>query len=421
MSLKINKKNIVKWYIILYPLCDILYTLTSSLGMMINFNQMIRGFGLIFFLLIIRNKRNFYRTLGMILLLSLSFIMSKIFKFSISSITDLSFAMKICNNIILCYGFYDLYEKDVSFNEIVDWLIKSAYIVIASILLSYLGLGLESYGGSGRTGVKGFFTIQSTITLYLLLIMPLVFYKYKKLISVRMFLFVFSLFSIGSKTGVFATLLEYILFVFIDYTKYGKGGRLRKRQILQHMFLIVGGLTVGMYALRNYINYLVNLYNSKAYYYSLEAFILSNRNDQISWVEKVVGLEFNAKEKIIGKIFGFGYSGVAKIVKSYGYKFEAIERDFHGVYYYFGIVVLLLLCMYLLKGVVDAFKNLVNDKSQNGLNLIVVFLTVFGIAYAFLGGHLLYEAMNQLPYWSVVAFSMRMNNERKKNRYINIS
>lgn len=397
------KKKIIKWYIMFYPICDILYTLTSSLGLTINFNQIIRGFGLILFFSCIKSKNDFIKIFGIIVAVLISFVYNANFGPGINLVTDFAFALKIINNFILYYAFLELYKRKIlKIDEVAGWLIFSAYIVIGSIFLSYIGIGLTSYSGSGRFGVKGLFTIQSAITLYLLVILPVIYYKYKKLISFKMMICIFALFSIGSKTGVFGTILVYIALMITDYREGEKKHVLKWKQLVQYLIIFFVAFTVGFYLMRNYISYLINLYNEKTYYYSIEAFLLSNRNDQIRWVENAVN---NYKgNRVLGILLGYSYSGIASLVKQYGYRFEAIERDFHGVYFYFGIIILAILFLLIFK---VGKKILVNNRIYKfkESSLYVSALTLgIGALYAFLGGHLFYEAMNQIPFWALSTF-----------------
>ena len=418
----------------LYPLCDILYTLTRSLNLAVNFNQMIRGLGLILFISCISDEKHFIKTAIATMLIVFSFAYNTIIGISTSMTTDIANTLKVINNFVILYAFIDLYKKGkVNFEEVSRWLIISSYIVVASILISYLGIGLESYAGSGRSGVKGFFTIQSTITLYLLLILPLYYYKYRNLISLQMLLCVAALFSIGSKTGVFGTILEYIVFFVFDLKLANRGKRLSRKRLITYACIIICAMTGGVYGIWHYIQYLINLYHSKAYYYSLEAFLLSNRNDHITWITQCIENLKYGEGNVAGILFGYSYSGVASLVKSAGYKFEALERDFHGIYYYNGILVLSILILVLVSLLRKMMKNNLKSRFSNLQSLTIILIFCVGIIYAFLGGHLFYEAMNQIPFWIVTAniyFNPSITENKKngnvgdyyeKNRYFDIS
>lgn len=405
MKKGINKKKIIQWYIMLYPFCDILYTITNSMGLGVNFNQIIRGLGIILFFSCIHNKKMFLKTFLFMLIVLISFIYNYYIGMSGNIVSDIAVTLKIINNAVLLYGFCCLYkENKITFSEVADCLIFSSYIVIISILLSYFGLGISSYGDSGRAGVKGLFTIQSTITLYLLLILPLYYYKYRTVLNVRIILCTLALFSIGTKAGVFGGIGEYMALIVLDFRMERSISRIKRRKVLQYICIIFIGLTIGIYAMKNYIMYLIHLYISKDYYYSLEAFLLSNRNDHLNWIRTCLDWLNGGENNFAGTIWGYSYSGIAKIVQAAGHRFEALERDFHGIYYYYGVIVLLFIIAALLVIYWRAIKINISYKFKSIQAYLCVLILFVAFIYSFLGGHLLYEAMNQIPFWAIAAY-----------------
>lgn len=404
--MKLNKHNLIKYYIILYPFCDIIYTLTENIGLNIpiNINQFIRGLGVILFFTCIKDIKNFLKVILIALWLIISLFYHISTGLSTNVITDFAFMLKVLNNFILFYAFMDMYKmKKISFDEITTWLVYSSYIAVGSILLSYIGLGLTSYG-NGRIGVKGLFTIQSTITAYLLVILPLYYYKFRKIIDWKMILCIIALLSIGSKTGVFGTMMAYIFMIIIDIRINSANGKISKNKFFSYIVILFMAITIGIYAMHEYIIYLLNLYYSKAYYYSFESFLLSNRNDQIKALQRSLRLYGNDINTIARIFLGMGYTGGAAMVQKVNSHIQAIERDFHGLYYYFGILILILTLIVLFKVLYSGIRINIKMKFKEIRSYLCFLIVCIGILYAYLGGHIFYEAMNQIPFWSVAAF-----------------
>ena len=399
--LKLNKKKLILLYIFIYPICDMLFTLIENIGisLVISPNQIIRGIGLFLFLFCIKNLYNWIKVMLIILWSICSFVIQINIFYSSSYITDLSFCLKFIQNFVFLFAFIQLYkDKVICFQEIIKYLIWSSYIAIFSILLSYVGIGSASYEGSSRLGVKGFFTIQSTITAYLLMIMPLYYLKFKKNFSIQMIICTFALFSIGSKTGVFGTLLEIIFISIFDLKKENYKNKTEK-----YLVFIGFAISIAPAIMIRYISYLMNIYHSNSYYYNLMAFLLSNRNDQIIAAQNGIVLIRDELKIRIGYIFGYGYTSMSKIM-SIHYNYDAIERDFHGVFFYFGIVALMVLVYYLIKIIVRSIRLNFRFHFKNEYIYISFLIMCVGIIYGWLGGHVFYEAMNQLPFWIVAAF-----------------
>ena len=413
----LNRRKIVLMYIFAYPVCDIIFTLMeqSGISLPISPNQIIRGCGLFLFFLMIKNTNHWIKTM-LISVWSLCSLMIQLeFFYSGSIITDLSFCLKYIQNFIFLFAFVRLFKDGIiNIDDVINCLIWSSYIVSASILCSYLGLGNASYAGSStRFGVKGFFSIQTTITAYLMLIMPLYFIKFKKNLSWQMIICVIALFSIGSKTGVLGTILEIILISLYDIRSNRD-----KNNIIRYSVIFFLCITIFPVFVIQYIEYLVELYTAHAYYYDIMAFILSNRNDQIYAVENEIEMIGNELKLSLGFIFGYGYSSINYMLS--GYHYETIERDFHGGYYCFGVISICLLSYYLTKVLLRALNNNIEMSFKNRYMYISMLILCVGVVYGWLGGHVFYEAMNQLPFWIIAAYVYSYKNTNITNGNIKI-
>jgi len=402
-NIKIGKKKLVLIYIFFYPVFDMIFTLVENAGgsFPVSPNQLIRGIGMIGFFIIIKSMKNWVKVICIIIWSICGLFVQIKYFYSTSFFTDLSFTLKFIQNFVFYYAFIQLFkDKVVQFEEVIKYLIWSSYIAIFSILLSYLGIGAASYAGSSRFGVKGLFTIQSTITAYLLLILPLYYIRFKRNFTTQMIVCIIALFSIGSKTGVFGTILEIIFITFYDF-KYGEKSNNRK---IKYMTLGLMSVCVVPSLLIRYISYLFNLYTSNSYYYNLSAFLLSNRNDQIIAAKNGTEMIMDKSKQIFGEIFGYGYTSMSKIMSHY-YSYEAIERDFYGIYYYFGIVSSILLMVLLGVIVLRLLKLNFRYKFKNIYGYVSFIIVGVGIIYGWLGGHIFYEAMNQLPFYIIASYS----------------
>lgn len=156
--------------------------------------------------------------------------------------------------------------------------------------------------------------------------------------------------------------------------------------------------------MKKYIVYLLGLYQTKDYFYSLDSFLLSNRNRYIQLVQIYIDSFLSEKQKIMGKIFGYGNSGVRKMMSYMHPELNAIERDFHGLYYCFGIVVLVVISIIIWQCWMNILKECRKYKFRNDICFFSLLSVSLGIVYGWLGGHIIYEAMNLFPFWVICAF-----------------
>lgn len=402
----IKKIDILKWYIILYPVCDMLYTVTENMEISstLNISQIIRGLGLLFLLTYLNWSAKMVLKIGGIFAwMCISLAIYHFSGLSLSLFSDFSLWLKMFTAIVTYYVFKQNFENGTfDYEKIMTWFVYSSYIAISSILLSYVGLGNSSYG-SERIGVKGMFTIQSTITGYLLLLFPFIYKSQRKLLSVPVLLSVVALMSIGSKTGVFGTIICYSIFIIYELLNEGRR-RVKKSTMLSVSLVMLGILTIGVYYMKKYIVYLLGLYQTKDYFYSLDSFLLSNRNRYIQLVQIYIDSFLSEKQKIMGKIFGYGNSGVRKMMSYMHPELNAIERDFHGLYYCFGIVVLVVISIIIWQCWMNILKECRKYKFRNDICFFSLLSVSLGIVYGWLGGHIIYEAMNLFPFWVICAF-----------------
>ena len=146
----IKKIDILKWYIILYPVCDMLYTVTENMEISsaLNISQIIRGLGLLFLLTYLNWSAKMVLKIGGIFAwMCISLAIYHFSGLSLSLFSDFSLWLKMFTAIVTYYVFKQNFENGTfDYEKIMTWFVYSSYIAISSILLSYVGLGNSSYG-----------------------------------------------------------------------------------------------------------------------------------------------------------------------------------------------------------------------------------------------------------------------------------
>lgn len=395
---------ILKWYIILYPFCDIIYTLytKSGLDLPVNPNQIIRFVGLLIMITFIRDFTDFAKVCILGAWMAICFFMQIGMNMNYGTMSNFSYCLKILNGAIFMYAFYSIFKNSVmEVEKLEKYIMISGLISITSVLLSYVGLGFESYGAdAGRWGVKGLFSIQTTITGFLLMVLPLFALRKDKKGFIGFVLCVVALISIGSKTGVLGTalvvvvILVYQLFKnpkLVNYVKCNK-----KKFIIAACIIgpiLLGGLVI-------YIIGLVELYYAKSYYTSLVSFILSNRASQLYAILEYMFQFMGSAEVFAGALCGYGFTYANYMMQYFGLtNMMAIEMDFYGLYFYSGLPVMFYFLWNYVKAMGVGIKGVFKSRFNDYRLFIYVLIFGVGLVYAALGGHVLYEALTQLPFY----------------------
>ncbi|MBQ9609657.1 MAG: O-antigen ligase family protein [Lachnospiraceae bacterium] len=401
MRTAISKRNIFRIYIVLYPLLDIIYTLSEMFNIDIKINQLIRGAMLLYMFLCIRKQKHFFKTFIYSSWIIVSTFINIFVGYTTNAKTELTFSLKMITDIVVFYCFWEMLDNNIiSTDDIFECMTKSSLIAAISVLLSYIGIGLTSYVSSARTGVKGFFTIQSSLTIYLLCMIPIIFVYKKKVFSIDILLVIIALFSIGSKAGVICTVIMLVFIILYTIRKKVLESNVNFKDIIITMIGTILIPTFGLYYLNQYITRLKTLYMYAGYYTGIYSFWLSNRNNQISAINLFLRNHNNGKLR--GLLFGYGYTGVQYMMQK-SRDLMAIERDFYGIYYYFGILILLITTGYLIYILYAAFKLNITERFKDDRYISMLYIWVMGIAYAHLGGHVMYEALGQFPFWIIGA------------------
>ena len=398
--MEISRKKILLFYIETYPVWDIVYSLTNTyFGNNININQIVRMIGVLFILSFIREIRSYFIIAGVSIFgLTCVFInMSR--DVSINFMTDVTWLIKLVSGLIIYLSFKEIFNKNIIDKmEVFEALRKSLIFVIVSILLSYVGLGYYTYNSSNRFGVKGLFAANNTITEYLVILymFQYLLLKGKKRI-IMILLTIIATMSIGTKMGIIGICTLTIMLFYINAIGKKKGKIITSRKKFA-VLLVVGiiGLIVAVIIFNKLIESWVGSSMTKMYNVSFYGYLVSNRNWQISAIDS-----YFVKDKL-NLITGVGYSRTESVLKVYHKGFRAIEQDFHAIYYYFGIVLFLIFVVII--GIILYKIVRVFFKSESKLDRCVCVSIVVAFIGGLLGGHLILEALSQMPFWILCAY-----------------
>ena len=415
MDKSINPK-IFNFFVLTYPLLDIIYTINSRI-LKVNFpiNQGIRVLIMIYLLTKIDRKKSFFIISILFLLLTFGEI-SYFYSGNMSLSENLSYVTKLLFLIIVIYGIESMLNRGIITPlETISVITSSSVIICLSIVLSKFGLGYNSWDNNLRSGVKGLFSVQNTITISLLIIQPLcliMFERTKKLSYLAKYLLIFvSLVLIGTKSGLVGAgailLAQLILILFKTKLTYLK--------IAISTFLMIFLLAFGVIAtdyIREFIKdqqYLYHYYN----YTNIYSFLLSNRDLQLDYIRTYIE---NFKQFNPVWLWGLGYSLANTIIGQGKSDFKAIEMDFHGIYYYSGVWVLLIITIVIFKRYWQSIIYMIKSKVTFMSFSIFLSLSV-AIIHALYGGHVLYEALTILYFGIILNISkyeLSMTKNKKK-------
>ena len=262
---------------------------------------------------------------------------------------------------------------------------------------------------------KGFFYTNNTISIFLLMIYPIIFvlYKGKRLIVSAAICF-FSLILIGTKTallgGIAISVLMILLYLYYNTEISQKIKEPKYRKLILgvvSLLIIVGCLCLIVVGIKLY-----DKYQQSPWYDSFADFIISNRSFQLELIKGCLDSERN----IFTNLFGFGYS---RIESEYASKevYHAIEMDIQGIYYNFGVIVLIAVLAILIITIYKAVKILLRNRNMWNLTILLIF--ILGVFHSIFAGHVMYEALSQLPFWIVVGYINilyeDMGNEMRKS------
>ncbi|MBQ4283001.1 MAG: O-antigen ligase family protein [Lachnospira sp.] len=385
------------------PFADICFGFCqyACIDMPVDINHIFRLFLLLLaFLLILNNKKYVIAFMAYSVWIITGVLVAHITGVSVSLVTDLGWNLKMLMVLGIVLVISNLYKEEwFDIKDVLHALCRGASIAAFSILPTLFGLGYRTYG-AGEWGFKGFFYTNNTISIYLLMIYPLMYivYKGKDLIATAGMCLV-ALVLIGTKTtmigGLFITGVMVVVYLLAHTGLYAvlKDEKNRSKVIGACVAIGIGVFVAALIVLEMLYQKYMNTY----WYDSMLEVIVSKRNYQLDLITGAL----NPQTSIVTLLFGFGYSRIERefaILKVY----HAVEMDAPGMYYNFGVIVTVIVMIALVVTIYRAVRLCFKEVNMFNVTLLVVLLLGFG--HSMVAGHVVYEALSQMPFWLVVAY-----------------
>lgn len=385
LFLEKNNKKIVILFLFLCPIIDIL---TSFFINILDVNLTIGivlktlfGFYMIYYLLFIfkSDKKRYLYLYALVLLIYflIYFFMAGGFYFS-----EVQFIFKVFY-FPLSLIFLYVTKKDYHFDYKFLSLLFIVYLLLVFIPLIF-NIGFESYDVA-KKGSAGLFNSANEIGGVLSILFP--FFLYYSLINIKnykstilnilmMFIYLFTIFGIGTKAPVIGFVLTVVVFVIYYFISF-----IKRKKYKEVSFLSLGVIAIFILALliipnttfyKN-IKIHVNHFNINSY---VEIFTDFENLDNIVFSERLTLLKNNFSSFKGDFIIGSSFSENDKIVKT-------VEIDFVDILFTFGVLGFLLFftpliyIIYLLK------------KEKNKINLIIGLSLLIAFLLALFTGHIL--------------------------------
>lgn len=380
LKVKIHKNKGFEYIIIL--LCSLLPLVDSINGYFsgtkaIGSIYKILILGILFFHIFLKNK-GMSRKITTILVVTITYILfSLAINTALFSGTILSteYPIKLIFNILLFGFFYQCIKNGTltgsTFYRILD---NSAWLFAACFLIPYcLGLGNRVYAND--IGYKAFFVSQNEMSLVIMVLCFFVVYKiYLKITilnSIQLGLLLLCGLLCNTKSTIIACLLIAFILLIIKAIK----GSFKSK-----IAVFAVGL-VGLFLMRNTIISSIDLMTNRYMALKYNHYNGSVLTSVLSARDIFVTVEWNnmMKEKSAFKIlFGNGFcSG------------HLIEMDFFDMFFFLGIIGVLILFYFLIL----LFKRIrENTKSDNSKLRLFTYIIIFG--FMFLTGHVIFMAMS---------------------------
>ena len=386
--IKNNITNILKYFLYLQPIIDLVTSLSINLlNISISIGPIIRFIFLVFllyyYLIIKKDKES-----KIPLLLILGYIMA--FSVMIITIKDISVLSFELSNILKIYYLLVLLiilrKEDVNINYLDLVKVSLIYMFFVAIP-DIFKISFSSYT-QGKEGSIGWFNSANEISAILSILCPFVIYYiftdhnfFKKLFI--LILTIYTYLVIGSKIVIISLIVSFIFNIYL----YIKNKKINKQQASFLIIMLLIMFVVGLFLLPRtnfYQNIRIHLsflgFSSVKEMFSfnfLNRFIFSDRLTYLS------GTNLNfIWSKPIEKILGLGF------IESYGTDYvyiKSIEMDFFEIFYRTGIIGFFIYIVPFIK----KFKEKVFVKTVIDLEKIIKFSSILGLAIAFLVGHTL--------------------------------
>lgn len=438
---KIYDFRYLKIYMLLQPIVDVITSfMIRYLSASLTLGMVVRSIFLLYALiyLIFVNKEHKRLKIGYIILVCLYsigfFVINCTNTFMIQEL--INYFKFIYYPIILLF-FVEILKKSTS-------KIINGIVIIFNILMlisQITGTYILSYGGD-KIGNSGWFYSANELSLILSILFPVMFYifinKPKKFNIITLFLLLFSMLAIGTKTtyvAVFITLILYLLYLVIyKFVKHEVIGKKVKMTMVVFILFIIFTPITPIYKNMNYhlkylkIDNILQIFN-------MNQQSTEGDNDNIiideNPIDELENLMFYGREQYISdikpvyfksnlthKLFGMG-----RIVKNKEviYKYYQVERDIYDIIFQYGILGLIIeiiiplyLFIILIKKIFKDFKSIICDEVfLYGVSIII------GYLISYMAGHTLI-CISSATYLSFIFASLyviiiKKQKEEKKN------
>lgn len=386
-------KKILKYAIILNPLLDIIYSIMSRTSINLPINQGLRILFMMYLFFKFTNNKDKLFIVFIGILFGIGEV-TYLYSNGTSLFNDLQYVNKILYFIIVVYAFRNILSQNIlTLNQLLNYLLASSCIITMSIVLSVFGIGFHTYFDA-RFGYKGFFTVQNAITATLVITTPINIFMYTrfkcKKYLVSFILSVLSLCLIGTKAGIVGGLLNILLVYLIFLFKM----KLTYIKVILSCFSIVAIVAFAYFKQDLFVN-AYNITIEKIYSWgedNIYSYVVSNRNLQLEYIKQYIDTYYKQNPLLF---FGMGFSSCNNILKLHS--FDIIEMDFSGILYYSGVWISIVIFSIIAKRILLSIKYLF--KSKFSIQYFTLLLSIVGgTIHAFLGGHVIYEAMTVLYY-----------------------
>ncbi|MGP1411752.1 MAG: hypothetical protein ACTTKD_07945 [Peptoanaerobacter stomatis] len=242
----------------------------------------------------------------------------------------------------------------------------NAIIIIFNQMLGILGYGNSTYGGTGGTGIKGFFYDGNAITVVCFCLFVF-FYSFEKNRPLSLLLF-FSAFLLGTKTSVLAIALYFFTINYLSVT--------RKRKIL--ILLVFLCFIFLIFYLINYTKifayHIATMQRlHKAFDGHILSMLLSGRNEAL----KTQYIYYKEHFSITNFFWGTGGS----------FNNELIELDFFDTFFSYGLIFCIPITL-----------NYLYYTIHNRTNKKLLIFNIMIILITFTSGHVWYNTATALFY-----------------------
>lgn len=410
MKIVINKERFIYLMIFLNPFFEIIYGLLYRMNIDLPINQLCRMVMFVsFWIMIANDKKSFSNVFLIVVCDTLIWMLQVAVGISRVSFDEIVFLIKLIYATSLPAIFLSLIRtKLIDKNKFINAIIYSTFVIVFSLCISPFGLGFRAWEtNSYRTGYVGWFRFGNYLTATLLVSFCLILIdKTVRRRKVWIFFTIIALVLTGNKAALIG-LVGYTVWISLYWLIHEKNKHANKffMAIVVVFFPIV--CLIGIFFVVDYVKNQIALYDAYGYK-NLFTFLLSNRNLQVrSVVNSLRGEVFETW----GKVIGYGFSNVINCIK-YNNRGNSLEMDLYGLYYYVGLVPLVMWIFIYFRAIVNAFFNYKRNRSLGNWMLIIGLAII--VFHSVFSGHVIFESLTVVYAAALIAISNSNVSRRMK-------